>query len=212
MATERSPISGLLDDSCRCPCDDDAIFWLYADAFFKKFHKVPSSQLVFFTFKDNKQRYTNIDKPRKWCHRWSDSYIIVRSPVGGYHFHGVAHRIPSKKIRYLKGLHIMLEPLGSKAENIVIPESPPECIEDEESHPYISDPVVSRYFMRVMSELRSVFGKYKSSLMKRVKARKARKRLADSRCEHLSRVLWYLYKNFTESDRSPLTDVVYKIT
>lgn len=174
------------------------------DRFLKETKNTPMKNMMFFTFKDNSGRYILMDKVRKWAAKWSNHYLIVRSPVGGIHFHGLCVR-NGTAIRYLKGIHLNLQCLGSNVERLpIIPEP------HHETHPFIPDYKVSANFMSVMSDIRHLFGGPKTSLPTRIKARKARMKSSITRKSHVDNCLDYLRKNFNEGQGIPYDDIVIK--
>lgn len=196
------------------PCNSFAhgeVFRTYEIRFLKETKNIPLSKLYFFTFKDNSGRYHKMDKVRKWCSKWASHYIIVRSPEGGIHFHGIGVKSENLSIRYLKGIHLRVSPLGDKKE----PLSWDRDTVIHETHPLIYDYEMSVRHMCVMDELRQHFKKSQrgfncpmSSLTSRIKSRKARLRRAKRRTTHVERTLGYLEKNFFEGAGIPFDDIV----
>lgn len=183
-------------------CSED-IFDIAARRFLSEIKKLSLTKLHFFTFKDNTGRYDKMDPVRKWCSKWADHYLIVRSPVHGIHFHGMAVR-NGKAIRYLKGIHLHIQPLGDKRERLPI-----EFNEiSYPTHPLIHNYRVSVYHMDVMKELRLKFGGPKSSLIDRIKNKKARTKSCLHRNTHVNNSIAYLRKNFFEGEGLPYDDIV----
>lgn len=178
------------------------IFTISSNRFLSKIKTASLTNLTFFTFKDNTGRHDKMDKVRKWCAKWADHYIIVRSPVGGVHFHGLGLRNGSS-IRYLKGIHLRIEPLGDKRERLPI-----EITPSYPTHPLITNYKTSVRHMDVMKELRALFGGPKTPLFTRIKARKARTTRIAHVNTHVNRSIAYLRKNFDEGEGIPYDDIV----
>jgi len=179
------------------------IFDIAIKRFSPKITNSSLQNLTFFTFKDNSGRYIKMDKVRKWCSRWADHYVIVRSPVGGIHFHGLAIR-NGRAIIYLKGIHLNLQPLGDKKERLPI-----EFLEPSYPvHPLITNYQVSVLHMDVMRELRTKFGGTKTSLIDLIKGRKARTKSCSHRNRHVNSTINYLRQNFFEGEGLPYDDIV----
>lgn len=181
----------------------ETIFQESAIRFLSSIKNVPLSKLMFFTFKDNSGKYHKMDKVRKWCSRWSHHHLIVRSPVGGFHFHGLALR-NDKTINYLKGIHLDIQPVGDGPRDPVIPQ--PGVI-PYPSHPYIKDYEVSSNFMVLMRELRERFGGPRASLPDRIRSRKARMKGKLHHSRHINSIMDYLKKNFYEGAGIPYDDI-----
>lgn len=180
----------------------DDIFNISTQKFLSKIKTASLRKLHFFTFKDNSGRYTRMDKVRKWCAKWADHYLIVRSPVGGIHFHGLAVR-NGTALRYLKGIHLHIQPMGDKKERLLVEVEP-----SYPTHPLITDYHVSVLHMDVMRELRAQFGGPKTSLIVRIKARKARTKICSHRNTHVNNAIAYLRKNFFEGEGLPYDDII----
>lgn len=181
------------------------IFNISRDKFLTKIKNAPMSKIIFFTFKDNSGKYDKMDRVRKWVSRWASHYLIVRSPEGGIHFHGLG-LVNGMSIRHLKGIHLHITPLGdAKKEQLLV-----EHLPTHPSHPLINDYKVSVRFMCVMRELREQFGGPKSSIMDRIKSRKHRERKKLNVNAHVGRVVEYLRKNFYEGEGVPYDDIICK--
>lgn len=72
-----------------------------------RLEEYPLSRLFFITIRDPKgtSRFDTISKVRTWVRRYSNCYMIVRSPSGGLHYHVLAGIEPHKKICPIKGIH-----------------------------------------------------------------------------------------------------------
>lgn len=186
------------------PPSDDELFKHHASDFLQKIGDSSISSLMFFTFKDNSGKYTKMDKVRKWVSKWATTYIIVRSPVGGYHFHGIGKQMQNTAIRHLRGIHLHIQPLGDKKEKLWIPTETPTY----ESHPLIDNYTVSVFHMDVMRQLRLKFGGKKTSLPARLQARASRMRSLTIRDRHLKRSIEYLKKNYNESNKIMYDDII----
>lgn len=187
------------------PLTPDQIFQIAQEKFLKFIKPVAISKLLFFTFKDNSGKYHKMDKVRKWCSKWASHFIIVRSPVGGIHFHGIGVKIEHLTVRYLKGIHLHVQPLGERKEERSMPTD-----YSYEAHPCISNYEVSTNFMLVMAEIRARFPEKnkKTSLPARIRSRvkRAEKKIHDSL--HVHNTIMYLQKNFREGGMLPYDDIV----
>lgn len=96
------------------------------DTVVKGFMKYPCSRLCFFTVKDNTHstKWDKIGKVNDWIRRYSDCYIVVKGTNGGTHFHGLAGIKPNHTPRYQKGIHMHLQYVNQKKEEI-----PPDFLE-----------------------------------------------------------------------------------
>lgn len=173
------------------------------------FCKIPFSKLRLITIKDNAQRYvwTRMDKPRKWLDRFCSSYFIVRSPVGGYHFHALAC-LNDVSMRVYKGIHINILPVGEKKETMLRDFSEPY----HEPHPCRD--VCYRWgvdIMEVNQELRLRFGFQKTSLPSRLRAKRYRQMRKLNISDNIGRIINYLVKNANENlEPMPYDDYIYK--
>lgn len=86
---------------------------------------VGKKRFLFITWKDNTQKKIKMDYPRKWLLKFSDHFIIVRSPVGGVHFHMMAILKANKQVVFQKGIHICVKCIGLKERSFCAPDFPP---------------------------------------------------------------------------------------
>lgn len=100
-------------DTHRCP-PSQATFVRITFPLTKVFlHFLPKKKLDFITLKCNKKlNYQGIDSVRKLMHKHYTSYAIVGSPVGGRHWHILAHRYSKRTLKVRKGVHLNIDVVG----------------------------------------------------------------------------------------------------
>jgi len=162
----------------------------------------PKSRRMFFTVKNNNKPWT-MDRCRKWLKQFTSNYIVVQSPHKGIHHHGVFTTDVGRTIRYCKGIHMLLTPLGEPTPKEValyasvggnfVP--PPAQLE---KHPILrgKNVTVGRLLMAVCREIDNM----KSSLLTRVKARKKRAKARTELELTVKAAVDYLKKNFDENE------------
>lgn len=170
------------------------------------------ARLYFFTWKDNSQRYVKTDKVRKWLLRFSTTFCFVRSPKDGYHFHGMFYLEPHREVKYLKGIHIKVDPVVKPRESSYDPDSIPI-----EFHPFIPG-LPGVIMIDVCKDIRSTSGGPKTSLPARIRSRKsaaARRALkiewGDLGQPDIQRMCAYLIKNLDENENpTKYVDLIIK--
>lgn len=76
-------------------------------------HFLPQKTLHFITIKCNKQKkFQTIDSVRKLISRYYCSYVIVRSPKTGIHWHILAAPSCKRSLKVPKGTHLKVQVLG----------------------------------------------------------------------------------------------------
>ena len=179
---------------------------------------MPSSKIHFFTLKSYRNNYS-MDKVRKWLARFAKMYIIVQSPQGGIHYHGlyVPHKTPGQLNR---GTKFTQHPLGDSKEELLVERLTPGAL------PRVKHPVVGgEKGMKLMNlcaairqqgtmilyrwnhiddtqrdSLREV-----KSVVKRVEGRRSRRRVNVKRNFHVRSCEDYLLKNYHEN-----SDPIYR--
>lgn len=173
--------------------------------FFAKLSKFPRSKTEFFTLKSYGDKYS-IDKVRKWLSKFSNCFMIVKSPVGGNHYHGAYHAIkkPGQLNRGTKFTHHVIGNNDGKMR--VVPEQKYAPI------PHPSDDIpyqIGVLMMIVCESIRDNYGVHDNNIVARVKARCARRRAKKKLDFHMNEVNKYLLKNYLENSEPMYYDHLF---
>lgn len=173
------------------------------DSVISAFKKVPQARRVFFTVKNNAKPWT-MDRCRKWLKQFTTTYVVVQSPKGGVHHHGIFTTDVGRTVRHCKGVHMLLTPLGKPKKEELCPRIPRERIIEREMHPvyqnldYPNIDMPYEWAEDVMDINREI-DCMKSSLPKRIKSRKAAAVRRSKVGKSVEAGLEYLKKNFYEN-------------
>lgn len=160
--------------------------------FFYSCQKYPYSKLAFITLRDPRNRL-NMNKVRKWCVKFSKTYCIASSPVGGTHFHLLA--VTDKKLPFLRGsVHVHVQFLNSNSE-------PPQF--EAPTMPLVFHPYINGkpgiLLMDLCAEIRDHHNGLKSHPLQRLRACKAAVVAKTKKATHITNCINYIYSNFLEN-------------
>lgn len=160
--------------------------------------QAPRKRVIFFTVKGDK-KWDRPDRVRKWLRQFSNKYIFVQSPKGGIHYHGLALVDAGRSIRYCRGIHMRISPIGqsSAAPPSGVVRTGHEAIRGRDADPHhpVIEGKVGKQLMKVCREIDG----YKSPLRVRIKGRKARLTFLKTQDAHINRCVDYLVKNLNEN-------------
>lgn len=166
----------------------------------KEFRQIPYKNLKFITIRDPKQdKWTKMDKPRKFLQRYSEKFLIVQSPKGGIHFHALA--VLHKPIKFQKGINIRCDDVGGKR-NINIPEYDPYTPTSDDIRSAKSLRIKPDYAWIITGQLCHMIKKHFSRI--KASAQASASKTKKEKC--LMRILNYIEKNYYEN-----TETLYKM-
>jgi len=158
-----------------------------------------------------KSKWMTIGKVSDWARRYSKSYWIVKGGTGGTHFHLMLLLSPkAPQIRYPKGIHFRVSPIGIKTKVIPyvspLPSEVSDRLDSEARAEHLHKSLIAYYnvpsvCLQVASCIATHF---------RLKNNREKRHTAVSeRLTELFRVRDYMYKNLDEPRENGGLPVLY---
>jgi len=168
-------------------------------AFLASLLKCPKKRTLFITVRCPTQKsvWTKIGKINDWIRKYSSNYWIVRGMAGGIHFHLMALVRPDAQIRYPKGIHFRVSPIGIKDSTWSAPEQYEIdlMLDARAYYKGLKDYILRTY--KVPEEC-IMISRMITNYWRLRRNRDKRKKAVECKDSDLRRVSEYMYKNLAE--------------
>jgi len=163
--------------------------------------KYSKKRIFFITVKDNSltTRWSKIGKVNDWIKRYSKCFYIVKGTSHGTHFHILAGLEPDKNLKFVRGIHFHIRPLGDI--NEIFPVDYTELSQSKEKSIFYAEKKIQRV-LNFLGEAKIKILKHICKIVKDYFKKKATKikntLLRKLKCQNLQNVVNYMLTNLNE--------------